>query len=94
MRYYFTDFCRSEQPVINRLRNEGKFVYALRDGEADVDDDMRYTIEHRVFVNRIGFLVTDTDLNIEPDGYMSDTDFEAIEDKEEDPSLIQLSLWD
>lgn len=53
MRYYFTDFFYWEQPLINQLRKEGYFVY----GERDIGDD-QFSIEERVIVNNIGFLVT------------------------------------
>lgn len=54
MRYYFTDFYPWEQPLIDQLRKEGFFVYGVRDREGT-----RFSIEERVFVNNIGFLVTD-----------------------------------
>lgn len=68
MKYEFTDFDASEQNVITQLRNNGKFVYHLRDAEGD-----GFTIERIVWVNRIGFLVTDTELKF--DEYMTGAEF-------------------
>ncbi len=52
-RYYFTNFFYWEQPLINQLREEGYFVYGVRD---DIGEHFR--IEERVIVNNIGFLVS------------------------------------
>lgn len=60
IRYYFTDFTVKNQELINKLREDGKFVYHLRD--YDSDEGNGFTIEKRVWVNRLGFLITDTDL--------------------------------
>lgn len=54
MKYWETDFNRDEQPVIDELRRNGYFVYGLRDDFGDC-----YTVEPKVMVNRIGFIVTD-----------------------------------
>jgi len=56
MTYEFTDFNPSEQDKITHLRELGFFVYHLRNQEKG------FTIEKRVWANRIGFLVTDTDI--------------------------------
>ncbi len=73
MQYMITDFFRYEQPLINQLRSEGKFVYGLRDG-----DGIHFTIEPKVFVNNIGFLITDTELDLGQDEVLSDVDFFAL----------------
>ena len=73
MQYMITDFFRYEQPLINQLRSEGKFVYGLRDGEG-----IHFTIEPKVFVNNIGFLITDTELDLGQDEVLSDVDFFAL----------------
>lgn len=52
-RYYFTNFYFWQQPLINQLRKEGYFVYGVRD---DIGD--HFSIEEKVIVNNIGFLVT------------------------------------
>ena len=57
MRYYETNFRNWEQVLIDELRKEGYFVYGIRDGEG-----IHYTIEPRVYVNNIGFLVTDKEI--------------------------------
>lgn len=62
MTYEYTDFAPSEQDKITHLRNQGLFVYHLRDQEGS-----NFTIERRVLVNRIGFLITDTDILREND---------------------------
>ena len=73
MQYMITDFFRYEQPLINQLRSEGKFVYGLRDGNG-----IHFTIEPKVFVNNIGFLITDTELDLGQDEVLSDVDFFAL----------------
>ena len=73
MQYMITDFFRYEQPLINQLRSEGKFVYGLRDGEKN-----HFSIEPKVFVNNIGFLITDTELDLGQDEVLSDVDFFAL----------------
>ncbi|SFU91252.1 hypothetical protein [Butyrivibrio sp. M55] len=57
MKYYYTDFFCWEQVLIDALRKKGYFVYGVRDCE-----DL-FSIEDRVIVNNVGFLVTDTKLN-------------------------------
>ncbi len=57
MKYYYTDFFCWEQGLINALRKNGYFVYGVRDCEGS------FSIEDRVIVNNVGFLVTDTKLN-------------------------------
>ena len=52
-RYYFTDFYYWQQPLINQLRKEGYYVYGVRDEMGE-----HFSIEERVIVNNIGFLVT------------------------------------
>ena len=64
MRYEFADFTRNDQPLINKLRAEGKHVYHLRDNGQGND----WTVEERVYVNNIGFVVTDTKMEL-PMGY-------------------------
>lgn len=52
-RYYFTNFCCWEQDLIDQLRKEGYFVYGVRDKSGN-----HFSIEKRVIVNNIGFLVS------------------------------------
>ncbi len=47
--YLFTTFTKGDQKLINKLREEGKFVYHLR----NYDEGDGFTIEHRVWVNNI-----------------------------------------
>jgi len=62
MRYYFTDFYHWEQPKINQLRREGKFVYSVIDtGGED------YEIVRKQCCNRFAFLVTDEDILADKD---------------------------
>lgn len=56
MKYMFTNFLRWEQPLINAIRDRGYYVYGIR----DVPEGN--SIEERVIVNNIGFLVTDEKL--------------------------------
>ena len=70
MRYYFTHFYHWEQPKINQLRREGKFVYSVID-----DEGSHYIIVRKGIVNRIGFLITDEDIlgdkeNIDDEEFM------------------------
>lgn len=62
MQYYFTDFYYWEQVLINKLRENGLYVYHIRDGNGTC-----ITIEKRVLINRIGFLVTDQELPLQDD---------------------------
>lgn len=83
MNYLITDFCRDDQPVINKLREDGYFVYGLRDGEGD-----HYTVEPKVFINNIGFVVTDKPIEFHEEGsrqYI--TDIELTELGTEDTSI-------
>ena len=75
-RFLFTDFFRHEQPLIDRIRKSGLFVYGVRDAEGD-----GFTIAPRVIVNRIGFLVTDHPLDLSG-GEMTDDELyaSAVED--------------
>ncbi len=76
MRYYETNFYRYEQPLIDELRKEGYFVYGIRDGEG-----VHYTIEPKVFVNNIGFLVTDAEIKFHNEGswqYIADTELISL----------------
>ena len=83
MKYWETDFCREEQPVIDKLREDGYFVYGLRDGEGD-----HYTIEPKVYVNNIGFIVTDEPIMFHDEEcrpHIYDTELREI--GEEDPEI-------
>ena len=71
-RYYFTNFKRYEQALINELRKKGYFVYGVRSTSG-----IHYTIEKRVIVNNIGFLITDTELPLHK-GYLTDTELENL----------------
>lgn len=83
MKFWETDFCREEQSVIDKLRQDGYFVYGLRDGEGE-----HYTIEPKVYVNNIGFIVTDEPIKFHEEGsYKYITDTELREIGEEDPEI-------
>ena len=56
MNYYYTNFYRWEQPLINALRKRGYHVYGVRDCEGG------FMIDEHVIVNNVGFLVTDEKL--------------------------------
>lgn len=86
MRYYFTDFFRWEQPLITQLREDGYFVYHLRSH----DEGPGFNIEHRVYVNNIGFLITDTELDL-PEFGIDDKEFYAL-GGEEDIALGDVKL--
>ena len=80
MRYYITDFFRWEQQLINKLRENGYFVYGLRDCGG-----IHFSIEKHVIVNNIGFLVADKELPL-VNGSMSDADLTKY--GPESPELI------
>lgn len=89
MKYYETDFCREEQIIIDKLREKGYFVYGLRDGEGD-----HYTVEPRVIVDNIGFVVTDKPIKFHEEGsrqYITDAELREIgeDDYDEIPRLIE-----
>ena len=74
-RYYITDFFRWEQPLIDQLRREGKFVYAMR----SADTGGGFSICHRAYVNNEGFIITDEKLPmIDEDGFLNDDDFYSL----------------
>ena len=76
MQYYYTDFYYWEQALITKIRENGLYVYHLRDGEG-----IHFRIEKRVMVNRIGFLVTDQELPLHSDGiteYLTDVEFSEL----------------
>ena len=86
MRYWETDFCREEQPVIDKLREKGYFVYGLRDGEGE-----HYTVEPKVYVNNIGFIVTDEPIKFHTmDNMQFITDIELGEIGEADPEISRV----
>lgn len=72
MQYYFTDFYYWEQVLITKLRENGLYVYHLRDGSGT-----HFTIEKRVLINRIGFLVTDQELPLHSD-CLTDVEFSEL----------------
>ena len=84
-KYYITDFYRYEQPLIDQLRKEGKFVYGLR----DADSGNGFSIAHRVYVNNIGFIITDEPLPLIDDLYLNDDDFYKL-GWEEDSTLEEI----
>lgn len=76
-RYMMTDFFRWEQPLIDQLRKEGKFVYAMR----SADTGGGFSICHRAYVNREGFIITDEELPLEKGiigDFLNDDDFYAL----------------
>lgn len=83
-KYYETVFCRDEQIIIDKLREKGYFVYGLRDGEGD-----HYTVEPRVIINNIGFVVTDRPIQFHEESsrqYITDTELREIGDEESEIS--------
>jgi hypothetical protein len=78
MRYYFTDFFSWEQPRINQLRKEGKFVYSVID-----DEGTHYLIARNQSVNRFGFLVTDENVIPVGEDYITDNEFIALNGTED-----------
>ena len=83
MKYLITNFHRDDQYIINNLRAMGYFVYALRDGEGE-----HYTVEPKVFVNNIGFIVTDKPIKFHEEGsWKYITDIELTELGTEDVSI-------
>lgn len=76
MKYQFTNFKPSEQQLMNDLRAQGKFIYALRNV-----DDLAYTIEKRVYVNNIGFLITDEELPLR-NGVLTGIEFSELNGEE------------
>lgn len=84
-KYYITDFYKWEQPLIDQLRKEGKYVYGLR----DADSGNGFSIFHRVYVNNIGFIITDEPLPLIDDVYLNDNDFYKL-GWEEDCSLKEV----
>lgn len=82
MRYYFTDFFNWEQPRIDELRAEGRFVYSVIDAEGE-----HYLIKRWGVCNRFAFLVTDEDIlpksNDPSMDYITDEDFELLGGEED-----------
>lgn len=78
MRYYFTDFYHWEQPKIDQLRKEGKYVYSVIDEEGE-----HYSIARRGFCNRISFLITDADVIPEGGFEISDEEFWSLNGEED-----------
>lgn len=83
MRYYFTDFFNWEQPRIDALRDEGKFVYPVIDAEGD-----HYIIKRWGYCNRFAFLITDVDILPKSDDpfmdLITDEEFIALGGKEDE----------
>ena len=74
MRYYFTDFYYWEQPLIDQLRKEGKYVYSVID-----TGGVHYMIVYKGWVNRYGFLITDEDILADcDDNEMDDITFDSL----------------
>ena len=78
MRYYFTDFFSWEQPRINQLRKEGKFVYSVIDAEGT-----HYTIKRKGCCNRFAFLITDKDVIPADRNSITDDEFIALNGTED-----------
>lgn len=77
MRYYFTDFFHWEQPLINQLRKEGKFVYSVINEEGS-----HYSIVHKRVANRFKFLITDEDI-LKDKTILTDEEFLALNGEED-----------
>jgi len=75
MNYEYVDFSPLEQNKITALRKQGLFVFHLRDQENG------FTIERKALINRIGFLVTDTNILGDKE-YITDEEFSNLHGKE------------
>lgn len=89
MRYYETNFLCYEQSLISKIREKGYYVYALRDQQRN-----HYTIEKKVYVDNIGFIVTDDPIPLKISGdyeYITDTEFASLgwEESHSIRSIIQ-----
>lgn len=82
MRYYFTDFFNWEQPKIDQLCEEGKFVYPVIDVGGD-----DYVIRRWGYCNRFAFLITDEDILKEGITEIDAAEFAAL-NGEEDVCLV------
>ena len=78
MRYYFTDFYNWEQPRIDQLRIEGKFVYSVIDAEGE-----HYLIKRWGVCNRFAYLITDEDIIPESEDMITDEEFLALNGTED-----------
>lgn len=78
MRYYFTDFFNWEQPMIDQLREEGKYVYSVIDDEGE-----HYSIRRWGICNRFAFLVTDVDIIPADEDLITDEEFVALNGEED-----------
>lgn len=72
----------------------GYFVYALRDGEGE-----HYTVEPKVFVNNIGFIVTDKPIEFHEEGtrqYITDVELAELgtEDISIKSAIKRAEEWD
>ena len=81
MRYAMTDFHYWDKPLVDQLKAEGMHIYTLID-----TGGIHYEITKNGLVNRYGYLVTDEPLSL-TDGFMTDSDFEALE-KTEDYGIL------
>ena len=79
MKFQMTDFFVWEQPLIDQLRAEGKFIYGLRDG-----DGMGFSIAPNVVVNNIGFIITDTELDLGKYHEINDEEFYTLKSEKSD----------
>ena len=79
MRYYFTDFYNWEQPKIDQLRKEGKYVYSVIDDEGE-----HYFIRRWGICNRFAFLVTDVDIIPADEDSIMDEEFVALNGEEDE----------
>jgi len=79
MRYYFTDFYNWEQPKIDQLRKEGKYVYSVIDDEGE-----HYSIRRWGICNRFAFLVTDVDIIPADEDSIMDEEFFDIDGEEDE----------
>ena len=73
MRYYFTDFFNWEQPKIDQLRKEGKYIYSVIDDEGE-----HYSIRRWGICNRFAFLVTEVDIIPADEELITDEEFIAL----------------
>lgn len=85
MRFYITNLFQEE---IDKLREEGKFVYHLR-GYDDPSEGGSFfaTIEPRVWVNNVGQIVTSEEIEFK-DGYVDYDKFAEENEEVEEVDLV------
>lgn len=72
-KYCETDFFPWDKPLMEELRREGKHIYTLIDTGGS-----SYQICKGGFVNRFGYMITDTELPLNEDDYLESRDFSKL----------------